>query len=82
MKTLNANQKKVTLQYDDGEYKHVKNIEDAEGCGDTLFLFLLREAGDAGDDPAEFRRMLDTVIDQLQRLALHFPPETVPHHAV
>lgn len=37
-----------------------------EDCGDTLFLFVIREANDAGDDVDELKAMLEKAIRDLE----------------
>lgn len=60
----------VARMYCGGEFSHVESMAEAKRVGDTLFVFLLAEAGDAGDDLDEMLRMIDTARDQLGELAL------------
>lgn len=64
---LNAVQERIATLYCGGDMDHVQSMEEAENCGDTLFLFLLREAHDA-DSLDEFLGMLDSARTQLSDL--------------
>ena len=64
---LNEVQKMVVSLYCDGDLIHVDTMEAAEECGDTLFLFLLREAGDA-ENQSEALIMIDNAREQLESL--------------
>lgn len=61
---LNPVQERIAKLYCGDDMDHVQNMEEAENCGDTLFLFLLREAHDA-DSLEEFLGMLDSARTQL-----------------
>ena len=68
MKTpLTPLQRLVAEHYCGGEFAHIETQEEAEDCGDTLFSFVIREAGDAGGAP-DYVGMLDTAINQLRSL--------------
>lgn len=64
-------QKMVLRHYNDGEFLHLQNMKDVEKAGDTLLLFMLREAGDvAGNDNdtkavAEYIQALTSASGQL-----------------
>ena len=47
-----------------------EQLSDPQYCGDTLFLFLVREACDAGD-PVEFFNMVERASDDLHRFQLN-----------
>lgn len=64
---LNPMQERIAKLYCGGDMDHVQSIEEAENCGDTLFLFLLREAHDA-ESLEEFLGMLDSARTQLSDL--------------
>lgn len=64
---LNPVQERIATLYCGGDMDHVQNMEEAENCGDTLFLFLLREAHDA-ESLEEFLGMLDSARTQLSDL--------------
>lgn len=61
-------QRRVVEVYENGEFGHIQSVEEAEGCGDTLLLFLVREAGDALDDTEEFIGMIFRAGEQLREL--------------
>lgn len=61
-------QQDVAKLYCNGEMAYVHNMQELDGCGDGLFAFLVREAGDASDLP-EFLGMLDTARNQLDQLS-------------
>lgn len=65
---LNHLQEVIAAFYCNGDLSHVKSMEDAEACGDTMFLFLLREANDAKGNKDEFLEMLSSACDELDRL--------------
>jgi hypothetical protein len=62
---LSALQRHVADHYEGGEFIHVQTVEEAEAVGDTLFVYCIREAGDA-DDADEYDAMLHRAIDQLR----------------
>jgi hypothetical protein len=62
---FNSTQQKIAEVYCGGDFAHISKIKEAENCGDTLFLFLILEAGDASDK-TEFIGMLDEAIKQMQ----------------
>lgn len=64
---LNKTQQMVADLYCGGDMTHIKSVEEAEDCGDTLFLFLLREAEDA-ETSSVFFGMLGTAKDQMDNL--------------
>lgn len=64
---LNPVQERIATLYCGGDMDHVQNMEEAENCGDTLFLFLLREAHDA-ESLEEFLGMLNSARTQLSDL--------------
>lgn len=57
----------VAEHYEGGEFSHIADEDHMDECGDTLFKFLILEAGDA-DDSDHFHRMLETAINQLRSL--------------
>ncbi len=57
-------QRRVAEVYENGEYGHIQSVEEAKECGDSLFVFLVLEAGDAGDSE-EFIGMVSRVGEQL-----------------
>lgn len=65
---LNPIQKQVAELYEAGEFAHL-DAEDCEDCGDTLFTFCIREAGDDCESVLTFVNRLDTAIRQLQNLS-------------
>ena len=69
---LSKLQKKIVTLYCDGDMSHVATMEEAKNCGDTLLLFLLREAHDAGDTE-EFLGMLAKARDGLDNLLSALP---------
>ena len=46
----------------------------AQDAGDTLFLFLCREAGDDCNDAAEYVRRLDRAINDIEHVRAAFAP--------
>lgn len=60
-------QQNIVENYCGGDMAHVTTMAQAEECGDTLLLFLLREAGDAGNQK-EFLGMLDAAAKDLADL--------------
>lgn len=64
---FNEVQKAIAKLYCCGDMAHVNSMEEAENCGDTLFLFLMRESHDAGT-MSEFVNTLATARDQLTDL--------------
>ena len=57
----------VAKHYEGGEFDYLVEVDEAENCDDTLFEFVIREAGDARSVPM-FCAMLETAISQLRRL--------------
>lgn len=47
--SFNNHQEKLKQIYGGGDFAYVMNMEDVEACGDTLFLFLMRELSDSED---------------------------------
>lgn len=47
MGEFNEAQKIIAAVYANGEFSHVKSINDASRCGDTLFEFLIRETAES-----------------------------------
>lgn len=62
----------VAKHYEGGEFAHVTTVQEAEYCGDTLFVFCLHEASDAEPHAATFHKFLQTAIDQLRSLQGNF----------
>jgi len=71
---LNEVQKKIGELYCGGDLSHVSNMDDAENCGDTLFLFLMRESEDVSK-PEEFLERLRNACDQLEALRFDIAEE-------
>lgn len=63
----------VAQHYADGEFAHITSVAESEYCGDTLFAFCLREAGDAAD-AIGLATMLDRAADELHSLATEIVP--------
>lgn len=61
-------QQQVTQHYAGGEFAHIASVADSEYCGDTLFMFCLREAGDA-EDAGELAAIIGRAADQLRSLS-------------
>lgn len=61
-------QRRVIEVYENGEFSHAQSMEDVVACEDTLFLFMVREAGDARDDAEEFIGMIFRAGNQLREL--------------
>jgi hypothetical protein len=72
MTALTPLQQFVTKHYAGGEFAHLTNLGEAKDFGDTLLVFALYEASDA-EDFDEFRRMLETAVDQLRSLIGEIP---------
>lgn len=68
MTQLTRLQKFVADRYEGGEFSHIETVQEAREVGDTLFLFLVLEAGESDDDVEEFNRMLDTALRQTEDL--------------
>jgi hypothetical protein len=68
MKNFNEIQKIIAETYCQGDMSHVESVEDARTCGDGLFEFLVREAGDA-ESMDEYIGMVDTAREQLESLS-------------
>lgn len=64
---LSELQRKIAQLYCGGDMAHVSSMEEAENCGDTLLLFLLRQAEDA-ETMFQFVPRLDTARKQLTDL--------------
>ena len=58
---LNAIQQIIAAAYAGGEFAGINTVEDAENCGDTLFLFLLQETDEQED--------CDSIEEGIRRLA-------------
>lgn len=65
---FNELQKEVIQKYQNGEFAHVTSAEELDHCGDTLFAYVVREAGDAGNDRDDYVAMLRTAISDLEHL--------------
>lgn len=65
----------VAKHYEGGEYAHITDIAGLSRCGDTLFEFVVLEAGDASGRE-EFCQMLDTAIAQLSSLQASIEDES------
>lgn len=61
-------QQRVASQYEGGEFGYVTDTDELGDLGDTLFVFLVMEAGDAGGCPEKYDRMLEAAIRQLRSL--------------
>lgn len=61
-------QRRVVEVYQNGEFAHIKYVEDVKGCGNTLLHFLVCEAGDAQDDTEEFIGMIFRAGEQLREM--------------
>jgi hypothetical protein len=61
---LNPIQRFVADTYENGEFSHIQTVEEAAHVGDTLFTFLVYEAGDA-EDFEDFAGMVDRARDQV-----------------
>lgn len=68
---LNESQQMVARSYCNGEMSHVDSEEAADECGDKLFLFLLRETGDA-KSMSEALSRIESAKNQLQELCDYF----------
>lgn len=64
---LNPSQVLVRAHYAGGAFLYVNTNKQLRECGDTLFIFLMFEAGDA-ETVGEFRGMIDTAIEDLRKL--------------
>lgn len=67
---LNKQQKIAVESYALGDFSHVDSLHDAEGVGDTLFLFIMRELSDDEDCEsmdAAVKRMKNAM-SEIQRL--------------
>lgn len=60
-------QELVAKHYEGGEFSHITNTAQLDGCGDTLFKFCILEAGDA-QLPGDLWGMLDKAVRQLRSL--------------
>lgn len=74
MSKLNAYQRAVKATYANGEFAHVKSIDDAHDVGDTLFAFLMVELSD--------REGCDSVEDAAQRLESAIKQLSEAHEAI
>lgn len=63
----------VAQHYAGGEFAHITSVAESEYCGDTLFTFCLREAGDAAD-ANELAAMMGSAADQLRSLRGEISP--------
>jgi hypothetical protein len=70
-------QKEVIEKYQGGEFAHVATDEELDVCGDGLFAYAVREAGDAANDRDEYVSMLRTAISDLEHL-ISMVEETTP----
>lgn len=64
---FNPTQENIALHYCGGEFAHITDTDESDDCGDTLFTFCIREAGDA-ESQEEFLGMLARAIDELRSL--------------
>lgn len=62
----------VAAHYAGGEFSEETNTNNLTQCGDTLFMFCIREAGDASDVD-ELYKMLTTAIGELISLREALP---------
>lgn len=69
LEPLDALQIAVAADYDGGAHAHITNAEQAKEVGDTLFSFVIAEAGDAQGDAVEAIRMIESAARQLTELA-------------
>ena len=58
-------QQQVVRHYMDGEFEHIRSVEEAKTVGDRLFLFLMNEARDAADQE-EYLGMLGLAEQQVR----------------
>lgn len=70
--SFNRFQNHVLEHYCGGEFSAIETEQQINECGDTLFVFLMREAHDA-EDFDNFYRMLETAIDQLRSIQGEIP---------
>ena len=54
----------VLKHYENGEFLHLRNTTELKQCGDSLLVYAVLEAGDAGD-LEELSGMLERAVDQL-----------------
>jgi hypothetical protein len=66
---FSALQQEGCNSYCSGEYSGMSDEAEVESVGDTLFAFVIRELGDAGDDREEGARMLRAAADELLQIA-------------
>jgi hypothetical protein len=69
---FNQCQELVVKHYCGGEFSEIESNQQINGCGDTLFVFLMREAQDASD-PTEFFGMLETAMGQIAEVQRNLP---------
>lgn len=68
MNEFNAYQRTALNAYQDGEARHINNLEDAEAYGDTLLLFILLDLSTAEDCEtiADARSRMESAINDLE----------------
>lgn len=70
MAKLSGLQRFVALHYENGEFGRCTTEGETKKIGDTLFRFLILEAGDAGNDKNDYLKMLNTAQMELDDLAV------------
>ena len=62
---LSRVQRAISAAYCGGDMGHVESMEELDACGDGLFAFLVREAGDASSKE-EVIQMFHSAMEQIQ----------------